>query len=181
VSWTNPTLPPLDRDYVPLDEGALFTHRPLRLDVSSIRLIDVLPPCEYGTIRCKIRHETLRFHRSTYTFTQSPINLEYTCLSYVWGPVGDPYWIYVNDKPFRVGKALWDFLRVASIRPPDGHAPIRPLNRHERERSIYSSLWIDAICIDQNNVLERNHQVQQMGQIYAGALMFLRGWATIPT
>ncbi|KAJ9604268.1 hypothetical protein H2200_011102 [Cladophialophora chaetospira] len=29
--------------------------------------------------------------------------------------------------------------------------------------------WIDAICIDQQSIRERNHQVQQMGQIYSGA------------
>lgn len=30
-------------------------------------------------------------------------------------------------------------------------------------------LWIDAICIDQNNVDERNHQVRMMSDIYQGA------------
>jgi hypothetical protein len=30
-------------------------------------------------------------------------------------------------------------------------------------------LWIDALCIDQRNTAERNHQVQQMGRIYSGA------------
>jgi hypothetical protein len=30
-------------------------------------------------------------------------------------------------------------------------------------------LWIDALCIDQANTHERQHQVQQMGQIYAKA------------
>jgi hypothetical protein len=30
-------------------------------------------------------------------------------------------------------------------------------------------LWVDAICIDQGHVSERNHQVTQMGEIYAGA------------
>ncbi|KAI1596671.1 HET domain containing protein, partial [Pyrenophora tritici-repentis] len=29
--------------------------------------------------------------------------------------------------------------------------------------------WMDALCIDQSNVLERNHQVAQMSKIYAGA------------
>jgi hypothetical protein len=30
-------------------------------------------------------------------------------------------------------------------------------------------LWIDALCIDQSNTRERNHQVQLMGRIYAQA------------
>lgn len=34
-------------------------------------------------------------------------------------------------------------------------------------------LWIDAICIDQGNVTEKNHQVQRMGVIYAGVKMVM--------
>lgn len=30
-------------------------------------------------------------------------------------------------------------------------------------------LWVDALCIDQNNTMERNHQVKQMGTIYKKA------------
>jgi hypothetical protein len=33
----------------------------------------------------------------------------------------------------------------------------------------HGSLWIDAICIDQENGSEKNHQVQQMGRIYSSA------------
>lgn len=32
-----------------------------------------------------------------------------------------------------------------------------------------TDLWIDAFCIDQDSPLERNHQVRQMGAIYANA------------
>lgn len=31
-------------------------------------------------------------------------------------------------------------------------------------------LWIDAISIDQNNIMERNHQVQMMAEIYSSAV-----------
>jgi hypothetical protein len=31
-------------------------------------------------------------------------------------------------------------------------------------------IWIDALCIDQSNAIERNHQVKQMGDIFAGAV-----------
>jgi hypothetical protein len=31
--------------------------------------------------------------------------------------------------------------------------------------------WIDALCIDQENDAERNHQVEHMGQIFAEAVM----------
>ncbi|KAF3038731.1 hypothetical protein E8E11_005943 [Didymella keratinophila] len=37
----------------------------------------------------------------------------------------------------------------------------------EHHRSTW--FWIDALCIDQDNVDERNHQVQQMGEIFSQA------------
>jgi hypothetical protein len=57
----------------------------------------------------------------------------------------------VNNRTIRVGGNLHDFLDHASQ-----HHANRPL-------------WIDAICIDQDNNAERGHQVQRMGQIYSGA------------
>ena len=44
--------------------------------------------------------------------------------------------------------------------------------RHRARKRI---LWIDAICIDQNNVLERNAQVQKMASIYRSAFEVV-GW-----
>lgn len=39
--------------------------------------------------------------------------------------------------------------------------------RHLRQPDSTGILWIDALCINQNESLERNHQVSQMGKIYA--------------
>lgn len=33
----------------------------------------------------------------------------------------------------------------------------------------YRCLWIDSLCIDQSNGIERNHQVSHMGRIYRNA------------
>ena len=41
--------------------------------------------------------------------------------------------------------------------------------RHLRDPDETMTLWIDAICIDQSNVLERNMQVRIMGEIYSAA------------
>jgi hypothetical protein len=38
--------------------------------------------------------------------------------------------------------------------------------RHETEERV---LWIDALCINQKDMKERNHQVSQMARIYRGA------------
>ncbi|KAF1830815.1 HET-domain-containing protein, partial [Decorospora gaudefroyi] len=77
----------------------------------------------------------------------------YICLSYTWGEASPMYTIKINGKFFHVRKGLWEFL--------DTVRTWRWLRRR--------SLWIDALCIDQENRMERNHQVQQMGKIFWGA------------
>ena len=76
---------------------------------------------------------------------------EYIAGSYVLGEskVDDPY-IRITGRHVRVRRNLYDFL--SAIRSQD------PL-----------TLWIDALCIDQDNVLERNHQVSMMRLIYTQA------------
>ena len=73
---------------------------------------------------------------------------KYTAVSYVWGNPSHVHSIQISGRPFGVANNLFNVLR--SLR--DQAEPI--------------SLWIDAICIDQNNVLERNAQVQKMASIY---------------
>jgi hypothetical protein len=79
------------------------------------------------------------------------IESSYFCLSYVWGETEDGEWIYLNGKRRWVRDNLWLFLSFA---------------RHKQQIPWF---WIDALCIDQTDVHERNHQVQQMGLIYTRA------------
>ncbi|KAF2452220.1 hypothetical protein P171DRAFT_426588 [Karstenula rhodostoma CBS 690.94] len=121
-----------------------FKHAPLDQSKSSFRLLRILPDLSpAGSIRCEIWHDD--------------IDAEYTCLSYVWGSENDTTAILVNGKIFTCRKNLWDFLNVASTK----YAPAAP------------ALWIDAICIDQSNIPERNQQVSQMGEIYSRAAAVL--------
>lgn len=41
--------------------------------------------------------------------------------------------------------------------------------RHIRKSSHAITLWVDAICINQNDVAEKNHQVEMMREIFSGA------------
>ena len=79
----------------------------------------------------------------------------YTCLSYRWGSSAHGHLIEVNGKTLEVRTNLWNFLDMA------------------RTRYDYIPLWIDAICLDQSNIAERNHQVRQMGHIYNAAVEVL--------
>ena len=42
-----------------------------------------------------------------------------------------------------------------------------------RDRSQASLLWVDAVCIDQSNVIEKGVQVGMMGEIYKAGLRTL--------
>ena len=77
--------------------------------------------------------------------------IEYTCLSYMWGTDAPAHVVLINNAPLKIRTNLYNFLRQAY------------------KLGISEPLWIDAICIDQSNIAERNHQVQQMSSIYSHA------------
>ncbi|KAH7400510.1 heterokaryon incompatibility protein-domain-containing protein, partial [Phaeosphaeria sp. MPI-PUGE-AT-0046c] len=81
----------------------------------------------------------------------SSLKTEYTCLSYVWGEPGAGGWILIDGKRVFVRMNLLNFLN------------------HARPKFQSRYIWIDALCIDQTNIRERQHQVQQMGQIFTAA------------
>lgn len=75
----------------------------------------------------------------------------YTALSYVWGA-------------HEASHIIWFGTHLLRIRPNLDSA-LRNLRR--RDQPI--RLWVDAVCINQNDLLERNHQVQQMRDIFSAA------------
>ncbi|MCJ1296763.1 hypothetical protein MMC34_008330 [Xylographa carneopallida] len=92
----------------------------------------------------------------------NPDHEPYVPLSYTWGT---PYHGLLPD---------WDnFTKTTTVSLNGKSFKIR-LNLESALRHIRGvkrnsvPLWIDAICIDQTNVLERNSQVRLMRQIYAG-------------
>lgn len=76
----------------------------------------------------------------------------YEALSYVWGANSNPISITVNDQPLPIGRNLYEAL--IELR-----AEISP-------RRI---LWVDAICINQLDDVEKSQQVARMVEIYAKA------------
>ncbi|KAK5095412.1 hypothetical protein LTR70_003576 [Exophiala xenobiotica] len=75
----------------------------------------------------------------------------YRALSYVLRSPRDTYLIELEWKEWHVRKSLFTFLSKAQIEFTD------------------QLLWVDALCIDQSNVQERNRQVQQMCKLYSKA------------
>ncbi|OAK99017.1 HET-domain-containing protein [Phaeosphaeriaceae sp. SRC1lsM3a] len=79
-------------------------------------------------------------------------------VSYVWGDSTRSRSIYCGKKAFKITASLENALRA-----------LRSQNR-------LISLWADAICINQDDPLERNHQIKLMTQIYSnskGVLVWL--------
>ncbi|KAJ4987004.1 hypothetical protein SVAN01_07545 [Stagonosporopsis vannaccii] len=76
----------------------------------------------------------------------------YEALSYTWGTsfVEDHLYITPNH-----------FLDIGS----NLNAALRRLRHNDRPRT----LWVDALCINQNNAIERSQQVALMKEVYSGA------------
>ncbi|KAF2011925.1 HET-domain-containing protein, partial [Aaosphaeria arxii CBS 175.79] len=94
-------------------------------------------------IRCRLVHVE---------FGQRP---KYNALSYTWGDESTKYDIYVDGQKVQVGFNLFDALK--SLRRRKGGIPI----------------WADAICINQQDIPERNRQIRIMAHIYARAVKVL--------
>ncbi|KAF1996060.1 heterokaryon incompatibility, partial [Amniculicola lignicola CBS 123094] len=75
----------------------------------------------------------------------------YEALSYVWGIEMSVHLASVNNILMEITENLDIALR------------------HLRYESEHRFMWIDALCINQEDMQERNHQVQLMGPIYANA------------
>jgi Heterokaryon incompatibility protein (HET) len=79
----------------------------------------------------------------------SSIQHTFIAVSHVWGNDDRTFKILVNGQSYFVTPQLWQFLLLAAERVSD------------------KPLWIDAICIDQGNVAEKETQLPLMGLIFS--------------
>jgi Heterokaryon incompatibility protein (HET) len=124
-------------------------YNPLNNSSREFRLLVLRPGPRTAHIRCRLRKSSLAdirlpaFVALSYTWTNSLYRLE-------------PLWeenhlIEVNGYEFSVSRNL--ILALSEL----------------RDRSQPKTFWIDAICIDQKNIEEKNHQVSLMKEIYGRA------------
>jgi hypothetical protein len=107
-----------------------------------IRILRILPALESDEIQCNLTHvECDSNYRCPYP---------YRALSYCWGDANDTLLITVNGSKLAVTKNL--------------EAALREL----RGRKVVD-IWIDAICINQQDQNERGHQILKMRGIYQHA------------
>lgn len=115
-----------------------YGYKPLDLDKDAIRLIRLFKGDYTDEVECEIFE----------TFLHEVKGVPYDALSYTWGSKERSSNFTLNGRLSRVTSNLYTALRY--------------LRSNDRDRI----LWVDAICIDQDNDKERGHQVGQMRLIY---------------
>ncbi|KAL2064392.1 hypothetical protein VTL71DRAFT_4886 [Oculimacula yallundae] len=128
----------------PSSTPGVFKYAPLSHNSRDFRLVILHPALEEtDNIRCTLQDADL----------DNPG--EFEALSYAWGDQTEKHTITLNNQIFEVSSNL-------------GHA-LRNLRNNGSKRSDARIFWIDAICIDQQNKVERNSQVRRMDVIYKTA------------
>lgn len=129
-----------------------FAYRPL--GHNQIRL---LKPCEssFDTVAYRLVHVDIA------------TKIEYSALSYTWGPPGDSHLIQLDGEWFPVRENLYDALQAIENR-----------RRNKATASMVKNhIWADAICINQGKdeeaLAERSLQITMMTRIYERASTIL--------
>lgn len=125
-------------------------HTPLDPLLPEIRVLKLLPSASFDApLECRLVHRPLYGHGP-----------EYETVSYVWGEPNFTAEITLNNEQYFITPKLELVLRY--------------LRRPSAERT----LWVDALCINQHDLVERSQQVHLMKDIYTRCTVDL---AWIPT
>ena len=125
----------------------LFSYDPLQYP-DSIRLAKIHP----GMLDDPVVKITL-------IPTRLSSELQYKALSYTWGDQSDRLVISINAGDLETSATSFAELSITS-NCYNALCQLRKLDRAE-------VMWIDAICINQEDLAERSSQVRIMGQIFA--------------
>lgn len=162
-------------------------YRPLDDETNEIRVITILPAvdadwkfdpskevaqlCSSDIVRCSLEYVSLndlldigdravclkRVSDRQPTSNSDGVNRfkwgDYAALSYAWGDASDTVDLILNGAPVKVTRNL--------------EAGLRMLRDEDRLKG--QKLWVDALCINQNDLIERGHQVKRMRNIFGGA------------
>ncbi|OZJ02819.1 hypothetical protein BZG36_05217 [Bifiguratus adelaidae] len=135
--------PPLQRSFSIHKSKHPFKYRPLDDDRNEIRIIHLNHPSRREShealLNCTIAHVSL---------ADQP---KYKALSYVWGDPTPSYIIRLDNHDFFINESL----HLALCRIQNDQSAV--------------TLWVDSICINQDDDVEKSKQVQSMGRIFQEA------------
>jgi Heterokaryon incompatibility protein (HET) len=121
-----------------------YCYRPLPPGPDKIRLLHLLPSeDENAPIQCKLIDYSLQ--------NSGKRKHLYEALSYVWGSEQKPNSLLIGDYFLPITLSLHEaLLRL-------------------RDHALGRYMWIDAVCINQNDDREKEHQIGLMAHIYSHA------------
>ncbi|KAG4033217.1 hypothetical protein MFRU_005g02300 [Monilinia fructicola] len=120
----------------------LFEYNVLKCERDEIQLLRILPSIsQEDPVHCQLIHTS--FHKAP----------SYRALSYTWGTKIAQEPIIINGKRLPASENLLGALRR--------------LRSQAEDEGNY--LWVDAVCIDQSNISERNDQIAKMRIIFQKA------------
>jgi len=129
-----------------------YEYLPLASE-DEIRLLKFLPGREQDELQCDIIHFRLSCARQPKLLKRIYRKSTFEALSYCWGDTGARDHVRCGLKG-----------RVVSA-TPNCVAALRRL----RLKARYRLLWVDALCINQKDIVERNQQLRLMSRIYNAA------------
>jgi len=129
-----------------------YTYQPLDKPASEFRLLQISKDPLTHQPQCTLQK---------YSLTDCPA---YTALSYTWGEPTPTHSVAVDRSDLEVRQNLFDFLNAYITEAWGIDNTTRPV--------FY---WIDQICINQEDLVERSDQVHIMSKIYKQAKIVL-GW-----
>jgi hypothetical protein len=124
------------------DDVRRFVHRPMDImpGMRLIRLVYVERPSTYSQpVQCSLKSRVL------------DSSLSFNAVSYIWGKSQPTFDILLDGCVFSVREGLYEFLKHA---------------RHHDRALENKWFWIDQLCIDQSSVVEKNHEVSHMDEIF---------------
>ncbi|KAK5027295.1 hypothetical protein LTS07_006896 [Exophiala sideris] len=110
------------------------------------RYLKLEPGVGDAPVTCTITHES--FSVSQHLAEKGLSCPEYWALSYTWGSPSPQRWIEVDGQILDIRDNLWRFLRRV------------------RHQTSSRTLWVDAVCINQDDPVEKTGQVAIMGSIF---------------
>lgn len=122
----------------------VYKRFPLKNQYDEIRLLS-FTPCTPSFVVVE----------TTLSTVSLPANPRYHALSYVWGEPSLSHKIRMNGCDFRTTKNL--------------EVALKHLQTHMGTSVEALPLWVDAVCINQNDLVERSEQVAMMHKIYSQA------------
>jgi len=129
-------------------------------DDFTIRLLHLLPSADpESPLRCHLIETSIPIMKGA-----KPPPVRYHALSYTWGDPVFPATLQVVERTDQGGQALSNRVAIRNI-TENLHSALQSLRKPDEELV----LWVDAVCINQSDVAERNNQVTNMPKTYSHA------------